>query len=232
MKTSKNLTNQLSAVTFDAATETAQVQSILEDIAATLLDMALINRQNKWPDLLVEMCIHDKVVAVHRCDPFKYLFALTSDQSGLLCGEKHSAIFKPLQCTHLCTNCGCHFAVAELQMSIDLANSSGGVRAVLPIETAESNYMVNVFVHQAKLHPEFQYDVSGLQMNAIMGGKVTSTQLIGTNLAPIWNETLSFRGQVLSMDERRMSMVNVPLLVLELAWTSHKQVRRPDGNIL
>lgn len=217
----------LSKPTFDAKTETTQVQAILQDILHKLLDFIMHMRQNKWPELIVELCIGDKVQATYRCDPTKYLVAAgNAHQSGLLCNEKYSVIFKPAQCSHLCQHCGCFYGAAELQMSVDVANASGGIRTVGNVNgTTESVYTVNVFVHQAKMQPDCELAVSGLRLDAIVGRNLASTRLIGQKMLPIWNETLSFRGHALSVSPNaKWSPRNVPVLVVELMWFNKNKV--------
>lgn len=126
--------------------QTARVLATLQESLDPLLAFTRQPRQNRWPDLQIEfVTAAGKVLASYRCDPTAYLMHGPTDPlvanptpgNGLLCNQPHCVVFKPIQCQHGGEpNCGCLFAVVELQLCVDVASRSA---ASLVVQAADED---------------------------------------------------------------------------------------------
>lgn len=61
------------------------------EVLSTFRNTLSSHLQNKWPDIIVEFLLADKVRAFYRCDPVRFLCATTEGAvQGGFCGQRHS----------------------------------------------------------------------------------------------------------------------------------------------
>lgn len=109
--------------------------------------------------------------------------------------------FKPIECSHTCTHCGCYYGSANLSVWIGtnqdktnalpddcVATENGQVSSA-----ANSMFECNLYIHQAKIRPGA--DKSGLanvRITASLNDTQGSTAIINNTLSPLWNEVITF----------------------------------------
>lgn len=109
--------------------------------------------------------------------------------------------FKPIECSHTCTHCGCYYGSANLSVWIGTNQDKTNALPDDCVETengqvssaANSMFECNVYIHQAKIRPGA--DKSGLadvRITASLNDTQGSTAIINNTLSPLWNEVITF----------------------------------------